>query len=338
MKANKYTPAGEEPENMTLQQLSYFCVLADILHFTKASEQLHVTQPSLSYSIAKLEKDMGVPLFRKTGKKLALTQYGEVFLPYARQALETLEFGARKVESLRAPAQGSINLGYVYSVSYDFFPTLISNFMSIDGNREVTFQFTQGVKDDLLQKLAAGHLDLAIAGSYDAPGVQKATLLSQEIYLIMPKTNPLSARETLSISELRGQTFIFPKPCSGLREVLDRAFAEAGVIPHIAFEAEECNAMAAFRRSAPAPRHRPAVDAQPRPLSARRALQKVRARTKLAERRKRRRIALFHKKHQPESPRRTPQRLSGFFAPAHWARKALLKLKNNSKNYLSKPA
>ena len=246
MKVNKFTPAGEEPENMTLQQLSYFCVLADILHFTKASEQLHVTQPSLSYSIAKLEKDMGVPLFRKTGKKLALTQYGEVFLPYARQALETLEFGARKVESLRAPAQGSINLGYVYSVSYDFFPTLISNFMSIDGNREVTFQFTQGVKDDLLQKLAAGHLDLAIAGSYDAPGVQKATLLSQEIYLIMPKTNPLSARENLSISELRGQTFIFPKPSSGLREVLDRAFAEAGVIPHIAFEAEECNAMAAF--------------------------------------------------------------------------------------------
>lgn len=231
---------------MTLQQLSYFCVLADILHYTKASEQLHVTQPSLSYSIAKLEKDMGVPLFRKTGKKLALTPYGEVFLPYARQALETLEFGARKVESLRSPKPGSINLGYVYSVSYDFFPTLISNFMSIDGNREVTFQFTQGVKDDLLQKLAAGHIDLAIAGSYDAPGVQKATLLTQEIYLIMPKTNPLSARETLSIADLRSETFIFPKSSSGLREVLDRAFAEAGVIPHIAFEAEECNAMAAF--------------------------------------------------------------------------------------------
>lgn len=232
--------------SMTLQQLSYFCVLADILHFTKASEQLHVTQPSLSYSIAKLEKDMGVPLFRKTGKKLALTNYGEVFLPYARQALETIEFGTRKVEALHSPQQGSINLGYVYSVSYDFFPTLISNFMSLDGNREVTFQFTQGIKDDLLQKLAAGHIDLAIAGSYDAPGVQKATLLSQEIFLIMPRSNPLSARASLSLSELRNETFIFPKASSGLREVLDRAFAEAGVIPHIAFEAEECNAMAAF--------------------------------------------------------------------------------------------
>jgi len=231
---------------MTLQQLSYFCVLAEILHFTKASEQLHVTQPSLSYSIAKLEKDMGVPLFNKNGKKLKLTAYGETFLPYARQALETIEFGARKVEAMRAPAAGSINLGYVYSVSYDFFPTLISNFMSIDGNREVTFQFTQGIKDDLLQKLAAGHIDLAIAGSYDAPGVQKATLMTQELFLIMPKTNPLSERKNISLADLRGETFIFPKASSGLRDVLDRAFAEAGVIPHIAFEAEECNAMAAF--------------------------------------------------------------------------------------------
>lgn len=231
---------------MTLQQLSYFCVLADVLHFTRASEQLHVTQPSLSYSIAKLEKDLGVPLFRKTGKKLALTRYGEAFLPYARQALDTLEFGERKVELMRAPAKGSINLGYVYSVSYDFFPTLISNFMSIDGNREVTFQFTQGVKEDLLRRLSAGQIDLAIAGSYEAPGLQKATLMSQEIFLIMPKTNPLSGRERVTLSDLRGETFIFPKQSSGLREVLDRAFSEAGVIPHVAFEAEECNAMETF--------------------------------------------------------------------------------------------
>lgn len=231
---------------MTLQQLSYFCVLAEILHYTKASEQLHVTQPSLSYSIAKLEKDMGVPLFVKKGKKLALTQYGETFLPYARQALETLDFGTSKVESLRTPKQASVNLGYIFSVSYNVFPTLVSSFVDADGNREATFQFTQGVKDDLLKKLADGHIELAIAGSYDAPGVRKATLFSQEIFLIMPKSNPLSARDSVALSELRGETFVFPSPNSGLREILDKAFAEAGVIPRIAYEAEECNAMTTF--------------------------------------------------------------------------------------------
>lgn len=231
---------------MTLQQLSYFCALAEILHYTKASEQLHVTQPSLSYSIAKLEKDIGVPLFAKRGKKLALTKYGETFLPYARQALETLDFGTSKVESLRAPEKASVNLGYIFSVSYNMFPTLVSSFVNADGNREATFQFTQGIKDDLLKKLAAGHIELAIAGSYDAPGVRKAKLFTQEIFLIMPKSNPLSVRKTVALSDLHSETFVFPSLNSGLREILDRAFAEAGVIPRIAYEAEECNAITTF--------------------------------------------------------------------------------------------
>jgi len=73
---------------VTLQQLRYFSILADILHFTKASEILHITQPTLSYAINELQKELGVPLFERTGNQLSLTRYGSTFLPYANKALD----------------------------------------------------------------------------------------------------------------------------------------------------------------------------------------------------------------------------------------------------------
>lgn len=231
---------------ITMQQLTYFVALAEILHYTRTSERLHITQPSLSYSINKMEKDLGVPLFMKKGKKLHLTQYGNILLPYAKQALETLDFGVKKIEALRNPEQTTINLGYIYSVSFDFFPSLISNFMNLKGNRQITFQLSQGIKVDLVQKLSEGQIDIAIAGDYDEPFLQKVQLFEQELFLLVPSDNPLSSRKNITLKELQHEDFIFPKHTSGLREILDKHFSQVGIIPHIILEAEECNAMTAF--------------------------------------------------------------------------------------------
>lgn len=230
---------------MTLQQVSYFVRLAEELHYTRAAEKLHITQPTLSYAIGKLEDELGVSLLIKSGKKLKLTQYGEAFLPYAKSALDSLNFGLAKIETLKKPSR-TISLGYIYSVSYQLFPNLINNFTAQDENSGVTFQFTLGVKDSLLAGLQDGSLDLVIAGNYDIPGIGKATLLSQELVLVMPKSHPLSKRKELSLQEIKDDQFVFPKSSSGLRHVLDRAFAQAGIIPRIAYEADECNSMAAF--------------------------------------------------------------------------------------------
>lgn len=78
---------------MTLLQLQYFKTLAHVLHYTQTAAQLHIAQPSLSYSIKELEKELGVKLFEKDSRHVRLTIYGEQFLPYAERALSMLDEG-----------------------------------------------------------------------------------------------------------------------------------------------------------------------------------------------------------------------------------------------------
>jgi hypothetical protein len=99
---------------MTLQELRYFCVTAEVLHYTRAANLLYISQPSLSYAIGKLEKELGVPLFEKNGKKVSLTKYGKEFFPYAKRALSEVSNGIDHLQEMQQPTAGIINLGYIY--------------------------------------------------------------------------------------------------------------------------------------------------------------------------------------------------------------------------------
>ena len=113
---------------MTLQQLRYFCVMAEVLHYTKAAKQLYISQPSLSYALSELSKELGVPLFGKSGKRTYLTQYGEAFLPYARNALAELSKGETALLQIADTAAGCVNFGYIFSVGFSVMPALIDDF------------------------------------------------------------------------------------------------------------------------------------------------------------------------------------------------------------------
>ena len=78
---------------MTLLQLQYFRELGKTLHYTKAAEHLHISQPGLSYSISELEKELGSKLFEKKNRKFQLTPAGQVFMQYVEQALDTITTG-----------------------------------------------------------------------------------------------------------------------------------------------------------------------------------------------------------------------------------------------------
>ena len=114
---------------MTLMQLRYFQALAGALNYTKTAEALHISQPSLSYAIAELEKDLGIPLFSKKNKRVFLTPYGEFFLTYVNRVLATLEEGVRMTRQMVLdPAGGTVTLGYFYSISSDFIPSIVEGF------------------------------------------------------------------------------------------------------------------------------------------------------------------------------------------------------------------
>lgn len=90
---------------MTLLQLQYFETLARVLHYTHAAEELHIAQPSLSYSINELEKELGVKLFEKQNRKICLTDYGERFLPYVQKSLMLMEEGTNTLKQMAGTAR-----------------------------------------------------------------------------------------------------------------------------------------------------------------------------------------------------------------------------------------
>lgn len=230
---------------MTLQQIKCFTVLAETLHYTKAASLLFISQPSLSYTIAQMEKELGVALFERQGKKVKLTKHGEAFLPYAKSSLAAIENGRECLERMAQP-KNSVNLGYIYSLSFDFLPSVISGFTESHHMENLAFNFYMGLNYQLLGRLESGALDLALAAFFDSDQLTGLPIHEQEIFLVVPSSHPLAPRGEVKLSELRDEKFVMITPNSSLRKLIDDAFKLAGFEPRIAMEAEECNAMASF--------------------------------------------------------------------------------------------
>lgn len=231
---------------MTLQQLRYFCVMAEVLHYTKAANQLYISQPSLSYALAELEKEVGVPLFEKQGKKTFLTKYGETFLPYAQNALHELSDGVAKLCQMSDPTVGHVNLGYIYSIGFDFLPKIIEDFHLHQGNRNITFNFHQSSSSILKECLLSGSLDLALTSQLDDPQIEAVPIFNQELFLAVSNLHPLAGRSEVSLEEIRDEQFISINHNSSLRIQVDSFFHANGIDPKIVFEVYECTSMAAL--------------------------------------------------------------------------------------------
>lgn len=224
---------------MNLDYLRYFVKLAEVHHYTKAAEQLCITQPSLSHAIRMLETELGVPLFEKTGRKTVLTRFGKEFLACAKQTLDTLDQG---MSSLQRSAQGEglIRLGFLRVLGIDYVPRLASRFLATDAGKNVRFEFhsdrTQGLLDGLMQQ----QYDLILC-SEPAPELHltSVAVTQQDLVLIVPKGHPLASRHSVDLAEALPFPQIYFANGSGLREVVDGLFAAAGGVPQIAYETEE---------------------------------------------------------------------------------------------------
>ena len=224
---------------MNLFYLRYFVTLAHVQHYTKAAEQLGITQPSLSHAIAQMEKELGLPLFEKTGRKTMLTRYGEEFLTCAELTLSTLDAG---IESIRRNAQGEglIRLGLLRTLGVEFIPRLAAEFLKENAPLNIQFTFHTGVTQDLLDGLAVGKYDLVFCS--EPPfrlNVTAIPVQKQDLVLIVPKHHPLSSHLTIDLTETAPYPQIFFEKSSGIRSVVDKMFRQAEVEPQIAYETEE---------------------------------------------------------------------------------------------------
>lgn len=227
---------------MEWSQLQYFQTVAQLQHFTQAAEVLSISQPALSRSIARLEEELGVPLFERQGRTVSLNTYGQIFLKRANRALQEIELGKHELQNLLDPWRGNVSLGFIHSQGSNLVPDLIGSFRR--NFPQIHFNLYQNVTNLLLDKLEAGEIDFCFCSKPHRDSIQWIQLFTEEILLIVPKEHPLAKRRSVALRELAEESFITFKKELSLGEILFQLFKEAGFMPKITFEGEEVGTVA----------------------------------------------------------------------------------------------
>ncbi|WP_303064174.1 LysR family transcriptional regulator [Acidaminococcus massiliensis] len=226
---------------MTLLQLYYFEALARILHFTKAAQELHISQPSLSYAMNELEKELGVKLFIREKKHIELTAYGQQFLPYVKKSLQSLQDGKNILQEMKGEISQSVRIGFFHSISSSFIPPLMEKFYQSRNNRDIHFQFEEGSSYHIYSQIKEQKLDLGFC-SHQGPDIKSCLVMRQPLYLIVPLEHPLAKQNYVSFEDFAREQMICLTKGSNLRDRIDEVFTNHHIIPRIVCEVQECNA------------------------------------------------------------------------------------------------
>ncbi|MFG2918796.1 LysR substrate-binding domain-containing protein [Kitasatospora sp. NPDC048298] len=227
----------------TLRQLEYLTTVVDTGSFTRAAEQLHVTQPALSHQIRALEGSLGGPLLERLPRSVRLTPMGRAVLPHARAALaeaERLHTAARRTSGLE---EGELEVAVVYSVSLGILPPVLR-----DWHRRhpgVRIRLREYAHTDRLQEaMLAGRADLAIGPAPTGWEGPIRELGVEEFTIVLPAEDPLAGRPTgtVELTELADRDWVHYAPDNGLADLLDQVCARAGFRPRAAIRAEQTSA------------------------------------------------------------------------------------------------
>lgn len=223
---------------MELRHLHYFIAVAEELHFTRAAERLHLAQPALSQQIKRLETELAVELFRRTSRRVELTDAGKVFLTEARAAVEAAE---RAVASVRRAARGEfgwLRVGFVGSAAYGVLPRLLQNF--ITRWPDVHLELDELTTERQIVQLAAGEIDVGIARELrEEEGLSVKPLLREPLVLALPTAHPLARRRRLRLAEVaREPLILFPRAeVPRLHDLIVSLYRAAGLAPRTTQEA-----------------------------------------------------------------------------------------------------
>ncbi len=223
---------------MELRHLRYFIALAGALNFTRAAESLHVTQSTLSHQIAQLEAELGVLLFARTGKRVALTDAGDEFLHHASRALREIDQGLGALRGDRAPLRGELRIGATPSFTTAFLPDCVGRFLERQPLVRVT---AEGLAADrITARLQEGSLDLGIAYQPVTPGgLHFEPLYNEEMVLVTGAAHPLARRKRVRMVELHGRPLVLLPASFATRRMLDDCFRACGAEPLVVVEINE---------------------------------------------------------------------------------------------------
>ena len=215
--------------SLTLRQLQIFVIASRCPSFARAAEELHLTQPAVSMQIRQLEEAIGLPLFERVARRLALTEAGERLSHHATRILGEIKDAEDAMMSLTQADSGAIAVSIVSSATY-FAPKLLALYSQ--QYPKVDVHFSVGNRETLLRLLQDNATDLAIMGRPPPElGTTAEPLAYHPHVIVAPLSHPLRHARRFDLHELAGDTFLLREPGSGTRAVSEHVFRQNLFVP-----------------------------------------------------------------------------------------------------------
>jgi len=207
----------------TFRQLEVFEAIARLGSFTRAAEELHLTQPTVSMQIKKLTAAVGLPLFEQVGKKIYLTQAGRALQEFSRQIFDHFTRFEMLLADLKGLKQGRLRLGVITTAKY-FIPRLLGPFCRDYPGVDVSMKVSN--RERILERLQDNDDDLYILGQppEDCDAVAEP-FLANPLIVLAPADHPLAGKKGISLKRLAEEPFLLREPGSGTRKAMEQLFA-----------------------------------------------------------------------------------------------------------------
>lgn len=212
--------------HITFRQLTVLEAVARNLSFTKAADELHLTQPAVSMQIKQIEESIGLPLFEQIGKKVYLTEAGHEMYNYCRSIQQQLEEAESVIENLKGVKQGKLTIAVASTANY-FAPRILAAFNKEHDSVKINLDVTN--REGLLKHLENNDTDVVIMGRPPAEmELEAESFMENPLVLIAAPDHHLVKQSKVSILELQKETFILREQGSGTRSAIEQFFLEQG--------------------------------------------------------------------------------------------------------------
>lgn len=213
--------------NITLRQLRVFSAVTRHLSFTRAAEELCLTQPAVSMQVKQLESQLDVHLFEHVGKKVFLTETGAEIYRYSRSILQQIDELQSVLNSMKGLDRGRLKISVASTANY-FIPVLLASFCQRHPNITVGLDVTN--RETLLNQLAENEVDLVVMGQPpNDVELGFEPFLENPLVIVAPPNHPLAHKKEIPLETLKQEIFLVREPGSGTRIAMERFFAEHGI-------------------------------------------------------------------------------------------------------------
>jgi DNA-binding transcriptional LysR family regulator len=232
--------------NMQMRHLECFLAVAEELHFTRAAQRLHLSQPPLSRHIRELEDELGVTLFQRTRRSVALTDAGRAYQQRVHAILAQLEQARQEAQRIQRGELGTLTIGFVGALTYEFLPGLLRHYR--DRMPRVHLALRDLVPAEQIEALLTGRIDVGFAGILPddcGPEIAHRVLRRDRMVAALPDGHPLAKRKVVALAALAEEPWVLieRRVSPSYERFIRRLCAGAGFAPRVEHEAARAQAM-----------------------------------------------------------------------------------------------